>query len=84
MMNFINFLMYYHVWGILISAFIVDIFKNKLSSNYTPSDISPNEEKDISSAMKIKLDGEKELKVKYDEKPFLKENIYIKIQYCTS
>jgi hypothetical protein len=77
--------MYTFVWGILISAFIVDILRSKidLSTKMTEKINLPEEEPGpASTGMKIKIEGEKELEVKYDSK--LKENVIIKIMYCTS
>ncbi len=78
--------MYTYVWGILISAFVIDILKHnyqkEMTENKTNSQPFPGPEKE--SGMQIKLDGQQDLEVKYDGRPLSNQNISIKFQYCTS
>jgi hypothetical protein len=81
-----------YVWGILLSAFLLDILKNSLntvgenSSNSTEEKFDDNTQKE-NSGIKVKLDNNEELKVKYEgeiQVNKLNTNNVIKIQYCTS
>lgn len=76
--------MYSYVWGVLISAFIMDILRSKFESKVNQNETLPPEEKIKPTGMEIKLDGDQKLKVEYEGKPMPIENVLIKIQYCTS
>jgi hypothetical protein len=86
----IIFSMQSYVWGILISAFIIDILKNSVSFTSVAEKDDKLVEKNIepiSEGIKVKLEDQKELKVEYDRKPNIQnfnENLVIIIQYCTS
>jgi hypothetical protein len=78
-----------YIWGVFISAFILDVIikyssggdptSNSTTHSSIQSDPSPKEQYE---GMKIKLEGDKDIPVKYDGKVYRdSDKVQIHVQY---